>query len=47
MEFREYKLRRDPKNEITWENRDQIVVSEMEGLCQPAPLQPPASESAA
>jgi molybdopterin/thiamine biosynthesis adenylyltransferase/rhodanese-related sulfurtransferase len=43
MEFREYKIRTDPKNEITWENRDQIRVVELEGHCQPAPLQPPAS----
>lgn len=41
MEFREYKLHKDPRNEITWENRDKIVVTEMEGLCQPAPLQAP------
>lgn len=43
MEFREYKLHKDPANEITWENRDQIQVTEMEGLCQPAPLQAPPS----
>lgn len=43
MEFREYKLHKDPTNEITWENRDKIVVAEMEGLCQPAPLQAPPS----
>lgn len=43
MEFREYKLHKDPTNQITWENRDQIKVTEMEGLCQPAPLQAPAA----
>ncbi|MCB1256310.1 MAG: molybdopterin-synthase adenylyltransferase MoeB [Microthrixaceae bacterium] len=43
MEFREYKLHKDPRNQITWENRDQIVVTEMEGLCQPAPLQAPGA----
>jgi molybdopterin/thiamine biosynthesis adenylyltransferase/rhodanese-related sulfurtransferase len=43
MEFREFKIRRDPKNEITYENRDQIQVVELEGHCQPAPLQPPAT----
>jgi len=38
--FREYKVRKDPANEITWENRDQIQVVELDGLCMPAPLQP-------
>ena len=38
MTFREYKLRKDPSVEITWENRDRIQVSELEGLCVPAPL---------
>ena len=38
MTFREYKLRKDPSVEITWENRDRIHVSELEGLCAPAPL---------
>jgi molybdopterin/thiamine biosynthesis adenylyltransferase/rhodanese-related sulfurtransferase len=42
MEFREFKIRKDPSNPITWENRDQIQVVELEGHCQPAPLQPPA-----
>ena len=42
MEFREFKLRKDPSNQITWENRDQIQVVELEGHCQPAPLQAPA-----
>ncbi|MCQ4051676.1 molybdopterin biosynthesis protein MoeB, partial [Klebsiella pneumoniae] len=37
--FREYKVRRDPANEITWENRDKIQVVELDGLCMPAPLQ--------
>ena len=39
--FREYKVRKDPANEITWENRDRIVVAELDGLCMPAPLQEP------
>jgi molybdopterin/thiamine biosynthesis adenylyltransferase/rhodanese-related sulfurtransferase len=38
--FREYKVRKDPANEITWENRDRIVVAELDGLCMPAPLEP-------
>ncbi len=36
--FREYKVRKDPANEITWENRDMIQVVELDGLCMPAPL---------
>jgi sulfur-carrier protein adenylyltransferase/sulfurtransferase len=36
--FREYKVRADPTNDITWENRDRIQVVELEGLCMPAPL---------
>lgn len=41
MSFREYKIRRDPANEITWENRDRIRVVELDGLCMPAPLEAP------
>ena len=29
--FRTYKLQKDPANEITWENRDGIVVAELDG----------------
>ena len=36
--FREYKVRKDPANEITWENRERIQVVELDGLCMPAPL---------
>jgi molybdopterin/thiamine biosynthesis adenylyltransferase/rhodanese-related sulfurtransferase len=35
MEFRVFNLRPDPKNEVTWENRDRIIVQELEGLCAP------------
>ena len=35
MEFREFKLRRDPENPVTWENRDRIEVVELKGLCMP------------
>jgi sulfur-carrier protein adenylyltransferase/sulfurtransferase len=42
MSFREFKIRKDPTNEITWENRDKIQVVELDGHCQPAPLQAPA-----
>ena len=38
MTFREFKLRKDPSVEITWENRDLIQITELDGLCQPAPL---------
>ena len=40
--FREFKVRRDPENVITWENRDRIVVAELDELCMPHPLQAPA-----
>lgn len=39
--FREYKVRKDPANEITWENRDRIVVAELDDHCMPHPLQAP------
>ena len=42
MSFREYKIRRDPANQITFENRDRIQVVELEGHCMPAPLAAPA-----
>jgi molybdopterin/thiamine biosynthesis adenylyltransferase len=38
--FREFKVRPDPANEITWANRDSIVVAELNELCMPHPLQP-------
>jgi molybdopterin/thiamine biosynthesis adenylyltransferase/rhodanese-related sulfurtransferase len=41
--FREYKVQRDPANQITWENRDRIVVAELDGLCMPHPLAPPST----
>ena len=41
--FREYKVRVDPTNEITYENRDRIVVAELDDLCMPHPLQAPAA----
>ena len=34
-------VRKDPANEITWENRDRIVVAELDELCMPHPLQAP------
>jgi molybdopterin/thiamine biosynthesis adenylyltransferase/rhodanese-related sulfurtransferase len=35
MSFREYKLRVDPTNEVTYENRDRIEIHELDGLCLP------------
>lgn len=35
MEFRVFNLKRDPRNEVTWENRDRIVIRELDGLCAP------------
>ena len=35
MEFRVFNLRRDPANVVTWENRDRIIVQDLEGLCTP------------
>jgi molybdopterin/thiamine biosynthesis adenylyltransferase len=42
MGFREYRIRRDPANPVTWENRDLIQVVELDGHCAPAPLEAPA-----
>src|SRR3954453_9257711 len=42
--FREFKVRVDPTNEITYENRDRIVVAELDDLCMPHPLQAPPSQ---
>src|SRR5205823_5413903 len=39
--FREFRIRPDPRNEITWENRDRITVAELDELCMPHPLQAP------
>jgi sulfur-carrier protein adenylyltransferase/sulfurtransferase len=33
--FREYKLRVDPTNPVTYENRDRILIKELDGLCAP------------
>ena len=40
MSFREFKLRADPSNEVTYDNRDRIEVSELEGQCMPTMSQP-------
>jgi len=35
MTFRTFKLQKDPANPVTWENRDRILVRDLEGLCAP------------
>jgi sulfur-carrier protein adenylyltransferase/sulfurtransferase len=35
MEFRVFKLRPDPANEVTYANRDRIQIRELDGLCAP------------
>ncbi len=35
MEFRVFNLKPDPRNEVTYENRDRIQVRELDGLCAP------------
>ena len=35
MTFREFRLRPDPANEVTYDNRERIAVSELDGLCSP------------
>lgn len=35
MVFRTFKLRTDPNNPVTHENRDRIQVKDLEGLCGP------------
>jgi len=39
MTFREFRLRPDPDNHVTWENRDRIEIVELEGLCMPQLLE--------
>jgi molybdopterin/thiamine biosynthesis adenylyltransferase/rhodanese-related sulfurtransferase len=35
MSFRTFNLRKDPANEVTYANRDRIIVRDLEGLCAP------------
>jgi molybdopterin/thiamine biosynthesis adenylyltransferase len=35
MEFRVFNLKPDPTNLVTYENRDRIIVQELDGLCAP------------
>ena len=41
MPFREYRLQKDPTLEVTWENRDLIEITELDGLCMPKVSEPP------
>ncbi len=36
MTFREFRLRPDPANEVTYGNRERISVAELDGLCSPS-----------
>ncbi len=36
MSFREFRLRPDPANEVTYDNRERIRVADLDGLCSPA-----------
>ncbi len=38
MSFREFKVKVDPENQITYANRERIQVADLEGVCQPMPL---------
>ena len=40
MSFREFRLRADPSNEVTYDNRDRIEIAELDGLCMPTLSQP-------
>ncbi len=42
MSFREYKLNKDPDNEVTYENRDRIKIVDLEGQCMPQVSAAPA-----
>jgi molybdopterin/thiamine biosynthesis adenylyltransferase/rhodanese-related sulfurtransferase len=35
MEFRVFNLKPDPANAVTYENRDRILIQELDGLCAP------------
>ena len=41
MTFREYRLQKDPNLQVTWENRDLIEITELDGLCMPKVGEPP------
>ena len=33
--FSEFKLNVDPRNQVTWENRERVEIADLEGLCAP------------
>jgi hypothetical protein len=33
LSFREFKLRVDPQNQVTWDNRDRIELIDLQGVC--------------
>ena len=41
MSFHEYKIDRDPNNQITWKNRNQVQLEENKETCQISSSQPP------
>ena len=41
MSFHEYKIDRDPNNQITWKNRNQVQLGENEETCEISSSQPP------
>lgn len=43
MTFHEYEIKRDPVNEITWENRDSISIVEIDETCFPPQVDQPPS----
>ncbi|CAI8372083.1 MAG: putative adenylyltransferase/sulfurtransferase MoeZ [Acidimicrobiales bacterium AG-410-I20] len=45
MAFHEYEIKRDPTNEITWENRDSISIVEIDENCSPSQIDQPPSAS--
>ena len=36
LAFREFRLKVNPDNVVTWENRDRIELADLEGLCAPS-----------
>ena len=45
MTFHEYEIKRDPVNEITWENRDAIEIVETEETCPSSTANHPPTAS--
>lgn len=45
LSFREFKLRPDPSNQVTYANRDLIEIAELDGMCEPVVFQEADSSS--